>query len=224
VSEKQIDHRRPEDRLTIQALKAVNTLFGRVYHRLDILNACPIPRTGPAIVVCNHISGLDPLLLQSACSKRLITWMMASEYMDLPGLGWFFRTIGVIPVERSGKDSGPLRAALRALQQGRVLGIFPEGRISKTGELLPFQTGVGMIAAKSGATVFPAYQTGPHLGREVTAGVLIPTTARLAFGPPLKLPQPDRRHADPATSTRSVEIAMALLKKKVDNRRADRNS
>jgi 1-acyl-sn-glycerol-3-phosphate acyltransferase len=203
--------------MTIQALKAANTLFGRVYHRLDLLNACRIPRTGPAILVSNHISGLDPLLLQSACPRRLITWMMASEYMDLPGLGWFFRTIGVIPVERSGKDSGPLRAALRTLQQGGVLGIFPEGRLSKTGDLLPFQTGVGMIAAKSGATIYPAYQTGDHRGREIIPGVLTPATARLAFGPPVQLPHTEGRRADPAVSTHFVEIAMADLKKKVDN-------
>jgi 1-acyl-sn-glycerol-3-phosphate acyltransferase len=188
-----------------------------VYHHVEILTPCTVPKTGPAIVVCNHIGSLDPMLVQAATAKRIITWMMAAEYMDLPGLGWFFRKIGVIPVERSGKDSGPLRAALRALERGRVLGIFPEGRFSKTNEFLPFQTGVGMIAAKTGAPVVPVYQTGSHRNREMLAGCLIPAEAWLAFGEPFVVPKTDGNRPDPAVSTGFVENRMAFLKKKVDN-------
>src|SRR2546423_79348 len=124
-------HSRPESRPIIRLLQAVDMCFARIYHRLTILSPCRLPRDGPAILVCNHTSALDPLLIQSAC-PRLITWMMASEYYELPGLNWVFRTIGAIPVDRSGRDLAATRAALRALQRGGVLGVFPEGRIETT--------------------------------------------------------------------------------------------
>src|SRR5436190_238239 len=84
-------------------------------------------------------AALDALLIQSVC-PRLITWMMAKEYYAVPGIGWVFRTVGAIPVERSGRDLAATRAAMRALEENAVLGIFPEGRIETDRELLPFQT------------------------------------------------------------------------------------
>src|SRR5207249_2405149 len=132
---------RPESRPVIRLLHAIDVCFARIYHRLTIHSPCKLPRDGPAIVVCNHTSGLDPILIQSAC-PRLITWMMAREWYEMRGLNWVFKTVGAIPVDRSGRDLTATRAALRALEAGQILGVFPEGRIESTRELLPFQTGV----------------------------------------------------------------------------------
>src|SRR4051812_46381153 len=110
------DECRPEDRPIIRLLQAVDVCFARIYHRLSVRSPQKLPRKGAAILVCNHISGLDPVLIQSVC-PRLITWMMAKEYFDVPGMGWFFKTIGVIPVQRSGRDLSATRAAMRALEQ-----------------------------------------------------------------------------------------------------------
>src|SRR4051812_46273398 len=71
-----------ESRLPLRILRVVNTCFARHFHHLEVLSPCPLPPTGPAILVCNHISGLDPVLIQSA-SKRLIVWMMAREYYEI---------------------------------------------------------------------------------------------------------------------------------------------
>jgi 1-acyl-sn-glycerol-3-phosphate acyltransferase len=136
-----------------------NLLFARLYHQSELLSPPRLPRRGPAILVSNHVSGLDPLLLQSAC-RRLITWMMAREYYDIKPLRWFFKQLEAIPVERSGRDVAATRLALRALADGRVLGIFPEGRIETDHELLPFQTGVALMAIKTGVPVYPAYLDG----------------------------------------------------------------
>jgi 1-acyl-sn-glycerol-3-phosphate acyltransferase len=174
---------RPEDRLPIRMLRAVDVCFARMYHQLSVRSPHQFPRTGAGIFVCNHTSALDPLLIQSA-SPRLIVWMMAKEYYDLPILGRIFRTLEVIPVDRTGRDTAATRAALRALSHGRILGVFPEGRIEPSRELLPFQTGVAMMATKTQLPVYPAYLDGTQRGKEMLGSILIPNRASIAFGPP----------------------------------------
>jgi 1-acyl-sn-glycerol-3-phosphate acyltransferase len=167
---------------SLSALLAMNRVFARGYHRVAVADACPLPAAGPAILICNHTAGLDPFLLQST-TPRLITWMMAREYFDIPGLSFVFRKLGYIPVSRNGRDSSALKAALRTLAAGRVLGIFPEGRIAPTRSLLPFQPGVSMLARRSGAEVFPAYLDGTQRRQGVFGSFLMPHDAKLWFGP-----------------------------------------
>ena len=175
-----------ESRPIVRMLQAIDVCFARIYHRLSIAAPCRLPRSGPAILVSNHTSGLDPFLIQSA-SPRLITWMMAREYYELRGLNLIFRAIEAIPVDRSGRDLAATRAALRALSAGRILGIFPEGRIAPTLELLPFQTGVAMMALKTKVPIYPAYLTGNQRGLDMGRAFVSPRNAVLGFGRPLIL-------------------------------------
>ena len=94
--------------------RVANAILARVYHRTIVRSPLHLPRHGPGILVCNHISGLDPVLVQSVC-PRLVVWMMAREYYEIPGLRWLFETIEAIPVDRSGRDMAATRAALRRL-------------------------------------------------------------------------------------------------------------
>jgi 1-acyl-sn-glycerol-3-phosphate acyltransferase len=177
---------RPEDRLPIKLLRAGNVLFTRLYHHLDVQTPSRFPYRGPGILVCNHVSGLDPLLIQAPCN-RLITWMMAAEYYQIRSIAWIFRTVGAIPVQRSGRDMAATRAAMRALDDGAILGVFPEGRIATTRDLLPFQTGVALMALKTGVPVYPAYIDGSQRGKEMLDAFLTPNRAVLRFGPPVQL-------------------------------------
>jgi len=180
-----ICERYEQSRLTRTAL-GVNRLYTRVYHHVRLENRCPVPRRGPAILASNHISGLDPFLLQSAC-PRLIRWMMAREYYEIPGLSRQLDAIGAIPVARNGRDMQAMRRALAALADGCVVGVFPEGRIAKEHRLLPFQLGIGLLAVKSGVKVYPARIAGSQLGREMAEALFEPQNARLAFGGPVHL-------------------------------------
>jgi len=178
----------PERRLPVRLLLAANHLFTRVYHQVSVKTSCPLPSKGPAILVCNHVSGLDPLLVQSGVPRRLITWMMAAEYYNISrAMDWMFKTVEVIPVQRSGRDLAATRMALRALHTGRILGIFPEGKIAETRELLPFQTGVALMAIKANVPVFPAYLDGTQRGKEMVPAVVSPNRSTLLFGPQVKL-------------------------------------
>ena len=172
----------------MQFLKAVDKVFARIYHNLDVRTPLKLPVQGPAILICNHTSGLDPMLLQSCC-KRMIIWMMAKEYYEIKMLKPIFRHLEAIPVDRNVRDVVALRSALRALQDGRVLGVFPEGKISPTrGMLLPFQPGVAQMAIKTKSPIFPAFLEGTQCGvTDITPAYLRRQRAIIRFGSPIDL-------------------------------------
>lgn len=108
-------------------LDGFNRLFCRRYHRLHA-DHIELPAHGPAILVANHISGLDPLLMFAA-SRRRLRFLIATEQYYRFGLQWLFRAVGCIPVDRSGRPERAFRDALRALQEGDVVALFPHGKI-----------------------------------------------------------------------------------------------
>ena len=208
-----------ENRLSIRLLQALDVCIARIYHQTIVRTPQRLPRTGPAILICNHISGLDPLLIQSVC-PRLIVWMMAKEYYDIKALTWVFRTIEAIPVDRGGRDMTATRAALRALENGRVLGVFPEGRIERTRDLLPVQTGVALMAIKTGVPVFPAYLDGTQRNRSMLRAFFHRNRATLTFGPEVKLDRSSTSKEGLAAATERMTEAVAALKARSDRAEA----
>lgn len=173
--------------LARRSLVAFNRIYVHTFHSLDVRTPCLLPQTGPAILVCNHTSGLDPLLIQSV-SPRLVRWMMAREYYEQPALRWMFDLIDAIPVDRTGRDVASTRAALRTLSQGQILGVFPEGKIETTRQLLPFQTGVAMLASKMNVPIYTAALDGTQRGRTMLRAFSERQTATLRFGPTIEAP------------------------------------
>src|SRR4051794_10357138 len=215
-----IDHRGTADeierRLVIRLAKPFVRAYSSCFHDLRVLTPCPLPEKGPAILVCNHTSSLDPVLLQAAC-PRVITWMMAKEYSFF-GFRWFLNAIEPILVERSGRDMAATRAALRALKDGKILGLFPEGKITKTTELLPFQTGVALLALKSGAPVYPAYLDGSQRMKGMLEAFARPNHITLAFGPQVELGAKDDGREGLEAATEKIRAAVASLSSIRDRR------
>jgi 1-acyl-sn-glycerol-3-phosphate acyltransferase len=177
------------------------------YHGVRPLTACTLPAAGPAILVSNHVSSLDPLILQLCC-PRLIVWMMAREYYEIPGLEWFFRTVEAIPVDRRGRDLAATRSAIRALEAGRIVGIFPQGRIGENGEEVPFQTGVAMVAIKTGVPVYPARIEGSIRDTGMVEAFAYPQRVTVAFGEAVGF---DRS----SDSREAIEIATSSIRSAV---------
>ena len=198
-----------ERRLIVRAGKGFSRAFTTYFHELKLLTPCPIPAKGACILASNHTSSLDPVLLQAAC-PRVITWMMAKEYREMIGLRWFLNAIEPIPVERSGRDMAATRAALRALKDGKILGLFPEGKIEDSRELLDFQDGVALLAMKSGAPVYPAYLDGTQRRKSMLEAFLSPNRVTLSFGPPIDLGEAEGREALD-DGTRRIRDAVAAL-------------
>ncbi len=160
---------------------------------------CNWPADGSAIIVGNHTSPVDPILIwhrhNDAWPKhkqRVVGFMVAREYVTPRNLvGWICRTVQSIPVNRSGQDTEAVRAALRRLKKGELLGLFPEGRINPNPEegLMPFNTGIAFLALKSGAPVYPVWIHGSPRSESMVACFLKFSTVRITFGEPIDLRQ-----------------------------------
>ena len=114
-----------------------------------------IPSTGPVIVAANHISNFDPFVVGAAL-QRPVHFMAKEELFANPVLSAIIKYLGTFPVRRGASDRNAIRIAINLLEEGRVVGLFPEGTRSKTGELSQAEPGLAMIAAKAGATIIPA--------------------------------------------------------------------
>jgi len=145
-----------------------------------------IPASGGYILACNHRSNFDPILLAHKMSVQ-IHYMAKIELVRNPLIGSIIKRFGVIPVDRGGGDTGALDNAAALIQNGGVLGMFPEGHRSKTGAPLRPRSGVSVIAGKTGADILPvaiSYPQGIKFRAPVVVryGKLIPH-ARLGIDP-----------------------------------------
>jgi hypothetical protein len=117
-----------------------------------------IPEQGPAVVVCNHVSFVDALVILAA-SPRPIRFVMDHRIFRVPVLSFVFRTGKAIPIAPAREDERLLERAYdevaQALADGELVGIFPEGRITEDGELGPFRSGISRIVGRTPVPVVP---------------------------------------------------------------------
>ena len=141
-----------------------------------------VPAHGPAIVASNHLSFSDSLFMPLVVPRR-VTFLAKSDYFTGNGLkGWltrvFFRGVGQVPVDRSGglASEAALRAGLKVLQRGELLGIYPEGTRSPDGRLYRGKTGVARLALEAKVPVVPVAMI--DSGKMQPPGRLIPRVLR----------------------------------------------
>lgn len=113
-----------------------------------------VPRTGPMLLVANHLHNADPILL-SIAFPRPVHFMAKKELFSTPVVKWIIRRVGAFPVDRGRSDRGAIRHAEAALDQGIAVGMFPEGTRSLGGKLATAHPGAAMLAQRSGALVVP---------------------------------------------------------------------
>jgi hypothetical protein len=127
-------------------------------YRLEKRGLDNIPETGPAVLICNHVSFVDPLVILAA-SPRPIRFVMDHRIFATPILSFIFRTGKAIPIAPAKEDEQLMNAAFdevaRALERGELVCIFPEGRITDTGELYPFRSGIQRIVGRTPVPVIP---------------------------------------------------------------------
>jgi 1-acyl-sn-glycerol-3-phosphate acyltransferase len=140
-------------------LKPVFWLLTRLLCHYQVTGREHISRTGPLLVVSNHLSWYDPILLGVIFSRRL--WFMAKiEIFQIPFIGLGSRLSGQIPVHRGESDRAALEQALDYLHRGRAVAIYPEGTVARHDHLLAAHTGAAMLALRSGVPVLPIAHTG----------------------------------------------------------------
>ncbi len=125
-----------------------------VLRRWKVKGRTNLPPEGGVIVIANHQSYWDPLVLGAALPRRVF-FMAKEELFRIPVFGTVLRLVGAFPVKRESFDRKAFKMALDYLMRGRVVGIFPEGRRSHTGQFLPPQPGAVFLALKAGAPLVP---------------------------------------------------------------------
>jgi len=140
---------------------------------------------GAYVLAANHSSFLDPLLLGCSAPRR-VTYMMTEVIWRSPVFGWFYRWNRTIPVAARGGNRDALRAARSVLQQGRVLGIFPEGGLSRDGGLLLGSPGAVSLVLNEAVPIVPVGILGAHLAFPVGAMWPRPHRVTVRFGRPIQ--------------------------------------
>jgi 1-acyl-sn-glycerol-3-phosphate acyltransferase len=138
----------------------------KTFFRWRFLGIEKIPRSGPAIIACNHISYLDPLShgYMIVKAKRRVRFFAKAELWKNKVLKFILTHAHQIPVERGSGEMGPVEKAIEVLGEGDVVMIYPEATITTTDDLTPMRgkTGVARVALATGAPVIPCAVWGSH--------------------------------------------------------------
>ena len=121
-----------------------------------------MPRAGGLLVVSNHMTNLDALMI-GMCFKRELHFMAKIELFNNPILGWIITQLRAFPVNRGEADRAALRHAEGLLHDGRVVAIFPEGRRSKDGGVQQSKGGIALLARRANVPILPVAVTGTGL-------------------------------------------------------------
>lgn len=144
--------------MLLNLIKLIARVYFRTFYDFKAEGLENIPKTGALIIAGNHLSNADPPAIGSfAGLVRDSRFVAKKELFSVPGLGWFFRRSGYIPVDRARTigDFGALKEVVHALEQGQSVVMFPEGTRSKTGKPQKPKSGIGFLVYKTGAPVLP---------------------------------------------------------------------
>lgn len=151
-----------------------------------------VPKLGPALVVSNHASYFDPPFLSCAMA-RPVAFMAKEELFAVPMLGQAIRLYGAYPVKRGSGDRGALRAALNALEDGWLVGIFLEGTRTQDGRVDDPKLGAAMIAAKAQVPLIPVGLIGVEQIFSAGSKFPRPMPLTIRIGPAIAPPQRSKR-------------------------------
>jgi 1-acyl-sn-glycerol-3-phosphate acyltransferase len=144
---------------TYRIAKVILPPIMRVYFRLSVKGRRNVPRTGGLLIVANHCSHLDPMLL-GCFIPRDVSHLARSDLFRNRAFAWIIRKLGALPLARGEGDRQALEAAVAMLQGGQAITIFPEGTRSPDGKLQPAKPGAALIAIKAGVPIICAHLKG----------------------------------------------------------------
>ncbi len=139
-------------------VRFVILFFTHILYKIRIEGQEHIPQRGPALVVCNHVSHVDALIV-SGCMPHFVRFMIYTVFYNIRALRWLFRLMRAIPVTGDNPKAAvrALRAARAEVEAGQVVCIFAEGGITRTGNLLPFKKGMERIVSGLDVPIVPMH-------------------------------------------------------------------
>lgn len=177
----------------------VNVALSPIY-QFKVVGREHFPSEGGVLICANHIHNFDPEVV-GITAPRPIHFMAKEELFSVPILGKILPHINAFPVKRGMSDRGALRKGLAILKEEKVLGLFPEGTRSKTGELGQGLAGAGFFALRSKAHVVPCAIIGPYKPFK---------RLKVVYGKPINMEEYRKNKATPEETT---ELIMSEIQK-----------
>jgi 1-acyl-sn-glycerol-3-phosphate acyltransferase len=181
-----------------------------VWFRFQFSGKGHVPVEGPVLLVSNHQSNLDPVLVGIACPRQL-------KYLARQGLFfWPFslwiRSLGAVPIDRERGALSGIRTTLELLKRQNAVLVFPEGSRTADGKLDVMLPGFSLLARRSGATIVPVGIVGAYEALPRGAVLARPNPIRLAFGPPISKQQAAELSDEQLTALveQRIRVAMGL--------------
>jgi len=203
------------DRLNV-AFASLRAVVGPTFtlaFRLKTHGREHVPRDGPAILAANHASFLDPILI-GICARRPVRFLVADDFYRDPRLHTALRWLGAIPV---GGDAGLIRSFRHigeVIRRGGLLGIFPEGGITRDGAMRPFRAGAAVLALRMGVPLVPIHVKGTFeaLPRYAKWPRFVPLTVRIGAPIPVAAQRNPSSEAISSLSESLREAVAALAR------------
>ncbi|HEX7090214.1 MAG TPA: lysophospholipid acyltransferase family protein [Longimicrobiales bacterium] len=186
---------------------------------MDVRGEENVPRVGPFLLISNHQSVLDPILIQTFCPRPLHTMAKSTQFAS-PPMRWLMTRLNSFPVRRFETDPQAVRTALRRLEQGHGVGIYIEGERSWDGELQPPRLGTVRLILRAGVPVVPAAIAGSYDAWPRWAAGLRRADVAIRFGEPLRWPAMRRAEREANLQHAAARIMAALADLLADARRA----
>ncbi|WP_201713335.1 lysophospholipid acyltransferase family protein [Rossellomorea arthrocnemi] len=177
----------------------VKSILSPLY-RIEVMGLEHFPKDGGVLLCTNHIDNLDPPVV-GISAPRPVSFMAKEELFNVPLLGKLLPGIRAFPVKRGMSDREALRKGLQVLKQGDVLGLFPEGTRSKTGQIGKGLAGAGFFALRSEAYVIPCAIIGPYKPFK---------KLKVVFGPPIEM---ESIREERLNAEKTTEIIMKHIEK-----------
>ncbi len=199
--------------IVYKIVRALVKAYLKVFNSWVIEGKENIPLNGPAILTANHSSNWDPPAV--GCSiDRVVHFMAKEELFKIPLIGKIFNFLECFPVKRDSVDRSALRKSFAYLEQGEILGIFPEGRRNDAQELLPFQQGMALIAIKAGVPIIPIALSGTRTTFPATVrGKLVVKIGKPMYYPELYKRKVKSEEIEKVTAEVKGEIRKMLSQK-----------
>lgn len=153
---KEFDYSTVKDHLLYSAGRPLEMIIRDVNYKVKYVGKENIPATGPFILAANHFQFFDPLLVGLGIKGRQVHFMAKKELFENPVAAYFCTRLNAFPIQRGVADMKAMRYACKVLESGRILGIFPEGTRSETGEIGDVKRGIITIAVKTKSDILPA--------------------------------------------------------------------
>lgn len=159
-------------------------LIAALVFDLKVYGRHHVPRRGGVLLVANHQSYLDPVLL-AAYLKRPMSYMAKSELFESPRLRWLIRSLNAFPVKQGTGDFAAVRETIRRLRQGHMLSIFPEGSRSEDGRIAPMLPGAALVVKKAGVPIVPVVIEGSYDAWPKGRRMFRPWSISVMYGAPI---------------------------------------